>query len=123
MGIDAFIFAHKARKCFYFDRVKNIARGAVDMADEEPYDRLRDPTRRVPLDLLKEIAQASIQYWKTATDEGLIDDNTHRVRWCELIIKFAEQYPDDTFFVVTDHDSPDCHEIRRGEGYDEVTFP
>lgn len=99
MGVDASIFAEKAKRYFYFDRAYNFRNeGRQGLNAYEA----------------TELAKASIEYWKQHTD-----DSAHRVAWNEGIIKFVECFPDSRFFVVTDADEPPWHDYAEMHNYKE----
>ena len=113
MGVDAFVFAEKSKRCYYFDRKHNLLTyedHGDDLRFAELADRLNDK-HRITGDELLFMCQSNIAH-------------KHREGWNFNIMRFVVQSPDDErFFVVSDHDAPYSHDVIDAGGYVEVDFP
>lgn len=134
MGVDAYIFAEKSKKYFDFDRLYNF-RIHLFEEDEAPGVNidihnallgLTDNQGRVCSDEIVWLAENNMVYWAAETarqkekygDSGR--DYTYKVKWNEQIKRFALMFPDDKFFIVTDHEDPSNWDIAKEGGYEEV---
>jgi hypothetical protein len=111
MGVDAGIFALKAKKFYWFDRLNNIE-SYWDIEelgipyDFEKCDQIRtnlceghmDHKRPATMEEVAYLADACSAVW--AKDKGY----EYKAGWCENIKRFVSSYPDDTFVVRSDHD-------------------
>lgn len=125
MGVDACIFADQANKYFYFDRKHNyltrwwhkggyikdpVADYITDRLDQGPI--LAEDARY--------LAEVNIREWALVDAlnpvEGFIHPNDHRVYWNKMILQFINEHPNDHFFVISDHDSPNMHDYIKEHG-------
>lgn len=125
MGVDACIFAEQANKCFYFDRKHNYLTrwwhtggNIKDPVADYITDRLDQG--RILAEDARYLAEVNIREW-TLMDalnpvEAFIHPNDHRVYWNILILQFINEHPNDQFFVISDHDSPDMHDYIKEHG-------
>ena len=116
MGVDAFIFATKAKKCFYFDRKYNYVAYVYEPVYEDLLDKI---SNKIPInnEQANYIADANIDYWNNSET-----DSHHRVIWNKLIKQFIEMCPNDLFLIHSDHDTEPyySHDVIRNEGYEKV---
>jgi hypothetical protein len=113
MGVDAYIFAEKSKRCYYFDRKHNLL-SYEDHADQPAFaelkDRLNERQRLTSAEVLW-MCQMNIEH-------------NHRVGWNREIMRFVVRSPsDERFFVVSDHDGPSCHDVIEREGYTKEEYP
>lgn len=125
MGVDARIFAKKANKCFYFDRKHNYLTrwwykggGIKDPVANYITDRLEQGS--ILAADARYLAEVNIREWHM-TDllnpiEAISRPNDHRVYWNVMILQFVNEHPNDQFFVISDHDSPNMHDYIEKHG-------
>lgn len=113
MGLDAGLFAKKAKKYYWFDRLYNIQEydsfyfnlenHKIQMSEKEfnsldnTYDKLVNRVG-VKKDELIGFLRKNMECWTMGDPERV-----YHAGWCKCLIKFVEEYPDDEFFVVTDN--------------------
>lgn len=102
MGVDAAIFAEKAKRYFYFDRAYNFGPNPPGMLTEEDVIRF---------------ARASIKQWRAVSGAD------HRIKWCEGVIEFAKTFSPDAFYVVTDSHEIPWFDVAHTKGFVEWTPP
>lgn len=113
MGVDAFIFAEKSKRCFYFDRKYNLL-AYEDHADHPHFVELKDR-----LNQHERITGAEVLWLCQMNIE-----HNHRVGWNRDIMRFVVRSPsDERFFVVSDHDSPYSHDVIEQDGYTCEEYP
>jgi hypothetical protein len=114
VGVDACIFAKKANRYYYFDRIYNIQRGywAEDSdgkyalsdheykAAEDIYYKLTGDKSATQAEVL-ELMRLNL---KGYAHESMASDN--RSGWIECIIQFVNTFPDDEYSVISDHEEP-----------------
>jgi hypothetical protein len=113
MGQDAGIFALKAKKYFWFDRLKNMqgwmyATGAdsgtleVDRAElimmrmRKP-DKEDDQVDRFDAMLVADLSKAA---WLADPNQY----NRSRASWCDSVMRFVNMFPNDKFSIKSDED-------------------
>lgn len=107
MGVDAYIFAEQSKRCFYFDRKSNL----FSYPDHEPHfgelqDRLNNEDRLAAVEII----------WMC--NFNIV--RKHRAGWNRDIMRFVVRTPDyhnERFFVVSDHDCPDSHDVIDAGSY------
>lgn len=112
MGTDAFLFAERSKRCFYFDRKTNFMSYESDDHFDELKDRLNDKERISALEVI----------WMC--NFNIV--RKHRAAWNRDIMRFVVRTPDyhtERFFVVSDHDSPYSHDVIEEGGYVREKFP
>lgn len=97
MGVDASIFAKNAKKYIDIDRYYNLG---YDFPDEFK-DYNKGVNASVVLDVLFETIDGALCEGK----EGRFNNGQY-IGWWRKIINFLLLYPNDIFFIVTDHDEP-----------------
>lgn len=112
MGVDAFVFAEKSKRCYYFDRKYNLLT-FEDHGDDPHFaelaERLNNKERITGQELLW-MCQLNIAH-------------KHREGWNFNIMRFVVRSPEDErFFVVSDHDNPYSHDVIDEGGYEAVEF-
>ena len=108
MGVDAGIFAKKAKKYFWYDRDYHLTAhmnenvpGDVSVKCEDIRWRLRDGHRhKVTAEEVIFLANSNIRAWLSE-----IEDQQHHHLNVLGVKEFAEAYPDDEFFIDTDSQS------------------
>lgn len=120
MGVDASLFAVKAKKYYYFDREYNV--NVLDLTiDDTLYDGAMFDLTRIKssdFDRTSYVLNKNIQYWKYQPES-----ESHRASWNESLLKFIQMFPDDTFFIATDHEEPPYWDIAKKDGYTQYQFP
>lgn len=104
MGVDAGIFAKKAKKYFWFDRLYNIER-FFELDDQElvlqldsiKHDLMEKDNKLVGYQIIR-FLKFNIEAWIAGPQE-----DRYHAEWVKQIIEFVEAHPDDNFFVATDH--------------------
>jgi hypothetical protein len=117
MGVDATLFARKARRAVYLDRL-HYWRPDDDKA-ESVYGKLRsqNAANLATAVELESLCRTLITEEAADTVAGA-DPNRNQKTWLwEVCIRFAQEHPDDEFFIVTDHDWPDSHDIAKRGSY------
>jgi hypothetical protein len=119
MGVDAYIFAVKAKECFYFDRQHNflLYSGELDELSPEAADvnkKLSGSFDRNPCPATKGevalLAREMVQHWQSKKER--------RDGWCYDILSFVDRHDEDEkYLVISDHDEPNCHDVKRRDGY------
>lgn len=104
MGVDASVFAERAKRYYYFDRQYNLF---TDMRDD------MEQTRFTSAELFL-LAHQNIEHWQKSGKE-----DAHRVAWNRGISQFAEEFHGDKFFVMNDSEDPGWHEFADTNGYTE----
>lgn len=106
MGVDACIFAKKAKRYFWFGRFHNI----------ESFWNLPDSSEILRLDSIKQelreqdnnLTKDQILDFMKANKRGWlldpIEDMHYHACFIDYVVDFIEAYPDDQFFVATDCD-------------------
>ncbi len=139
MGIDAYIFAERARRCFYFDRQKNLLQGAGGMPEdlEEIFWRIKSrasggtppwisiPPKAGAGDTCTKEEVLRLVRWNREDRDDREEDEERRHRrlhWNELIERFVREYPEDRFFVWSDHDDPPSWDIIEKERYQPIEY-
>jgi hypothetical protein len=108
MGVDAGFFAKNAKQYFWFDRLSNITAymnlpdGGFDMALLDTYDNLQNKRSARAPEIIA-FLEANIKAWMLEPQS-----QHYHGEWCRMAIKFIQAFPNDEFFVATDH----------GDGYD-----
>lgn len=114
MGVDACIFAKKANRYYYFDRLYNIQRGywAADgdgkdvlsvvewRRAQDAYDKLTVEKNATQADVV-ELMQLNLKGYEHPC---MADDN--RSGWIKCILEFVKTFPDDEYCVRTDNEEP-----------------
>lgn len=111
MGIDAFMFAERSKRCFDFDRKTNF----MSYEDDDHFDSLRDR-----LNNRERLAAIEI-IWMCHFNIA----RGHRADWNRDIMRFVVRTPDyhtERFFVVSDHDDPDSSDVRDDGSYTQEKF-
>jgi hypothetical protein len=98
MGVDAHIYARKARKKFYFDRIHNIRHAELPGVGLETFDAMRGapPQRTCTSKEVRLLALVAKVLWLGDKDES----QRRRANVCDAVGAFAAAFPDDEFFVV-----------------------
>ncbi len=111
MGADSSIFDRRTKTRYYFDRDSNYRYAAESDRALELVKKLDQGETEYPGSLNQaeviELAKLNIEYWKAKGEH-----DAHRITWNENIIAFAQTSPRGKFFVVSDHQSPDCHDYE-----------
>lgn len=116
MGVDACMFAKKAKRYYYFDRLYNINRGiwAEDaltddefMEGDRIYYKLINDKSATAAEVRK-LCELNLKGYKTTPDDD-------RSGWIMNILEFVNKFPDDEFFVQTDHEQPPSWGYQKGE--------
>lgn len=117
MGVDAGIFAEKAKKYFWFDRLKNIEGFNYSDCNWEENLEILQHVREIwgvlsnygknPISAKDMLFLAHIS--KLSWENGDEDDRD-RALWCDNIINFIKMFPDDIFTIKSDHgdEYPEC---------------
>jgi len=113
MGVDACMFAMKAKKYVYFDRLHAIEK-FWDLDGREYEDAslvfdLLEKKRGVPNAKVLEFLNANLKAWKKFESDG----SQGKSGWIEHLIKFVNAHPDDEFMVVTDHEEPPSWDYQK----------
>lgn len=105
MGVDAGIFAKKAKKYFWFDRLSNIQKYwnapnefVSDLSDT--YDHLMMESNNLSESEILNFLNASVQAWEAGEEE-----QQYHAGWVRKIIKFVKAHSGDNFFVAADNDN------------------
>jgi hypothetical protein len=124
MGVDASLFAVKAKKYYYFDREYNV--NVFDLAwsnggDSKYEDVMFALTnlKSCDYDRVVYILNKNIDYWKAQPEER----DRSRESWNQSLLKFIQMFPNDTFFITTDHEEPPYWDIAEKDGYTQFQFP
>jgi hypothetical protein len=100
MGVDAGIFAKKAKRYFWFDRLHNVQQFQwlpSDPQADEAFDKLYF-SRNASLSDVIYVMNLNIKAWKKESEP-----QQSRANWSSSIIEFALTFPYDEFFISTDH--------------------
>jgi hypothetical protein len=118
MGVDATLFARAARRAVYLDRL-HYWRLADPLDRDGPealalYDKLRGTSKgdgkATAEDLIK-LCEFLIEDELEACRGGMAPRNSKVWLW-KACIAFAQEHPDDEFFIQSDHDDPTWWDIR-----------
>lgn len=104
MGVDAGIFAVKAKKYFWFDRLSNIDAHWNLMNDDSAFNEL-EKTRYAIMDQSNPLLAGIVLpflYRQVAAWELAHEDKRYHGLWVNDCIKFVNAHPDDLFFVASD---------------------
>jgi hypothetical protein len=118
MGVDATLFARKARRAIYLDRLYYW------MPDDDKaqvvYGKLRamNAAKLVTADELQLLCRALIAEEAAETAAGEDPDRNQKTWLWKVCIRFAQEHPDDEFFIATDHDWPDSYDIAQRGSYE-----
>ena len=119
MGVDASLFAKKAKKYFYFDRDYNLrSHDWVDDCPEDAYEIQSGLHKELSSQWLCDsdviyFLKENIEIWKEYGDE----EDKCRIYWSKKLIKFVEAHPGDKFFIARDNEN--MYDLI-DEGYIEV---
>jgi len=124
MGVDASFFAVKAKKYYYFDREYNVVVSELiweNVCSPKYEEVVVDLTRykNCNYDNAAWLLNQNILYWNQHPEE----DQRCRATCNESLLKFIHMFPDDTFFIATDHEDPSYWDVAKTDGYTEFQFP
>lgn len=123
MGIDAYIFDAVSKECLYIDKEKFLREGFSEwkkkvLDDLEAimlssiFARLKDPVYYHSAGLAADIPAAA----KVTSAEVIqLADSNPEWGYMAAIRHFALERPDGRFFVISDHDDPNCHEFIKDD--------
>lgn len=111
MGVDCMMFAERAKKCVWLDRRRNVPAPCHERFSGDWWLGFM-----VALDL-------------ASREGGIWQSNDGSVNECSWAVKSAQANRatardfinrhgvDDRYFIITDHDSPSCHEYAADNGF------
>jgi len=104
MGVDAGIFAKKAKKYFWFDRLSNIDSywNLPDWGSNcylEIRDNLMNRNNTLTTYEILNFLRANVEAWELGEES-----QRYHANWVRGIISFVEAHPEDQFFVALDND-------------------
>ena len=126
MGIDAMLFAKKAKKGICFDREYNIRiytyifeyENQLSCKDEDfLYDirsMLSNPKKGVGQEMLLYLLEANLKAINMQTEEDYSDHHTKK------LLEFLKKHPNDNYFTVTDHADPPYYEYLKENKGDKI---
>lgn len=121
MGVDASFFAVKAKKYYYFDREYNV--NVLDLSYGDDSAKYADAIvslvnhKSCGYDRVIYVLTKNIEYWKTQPEP-----DSNRAFWNESLLKFVNMFPNDIYFIATDHEEPCYWDIAKKEGYSQFQF-
>lgn len=117
MSADAVVLAKNSKRYFYFDRIYNLLSWIDDARHKVLQEQIHDCRgSTVSREELLYLADKNIAWWPTQNEQ-----NPNRASWNEQIRAFALSCAEDErFFVLSDHDGPDYHDVVERDGYVEV---
>lgn len=109
MGVDACIFAKNAKKYIDIDRYYNLS---YDLPDN-----FRDHLIGISSKELLDILFNTIEKALTEKENSRFDNGDY-INWWKDIILFLLKYPNDIYFIKTDHDEPCSYSFMKETSYD-----
>lgn len=120
MGVDAMLFAVKAKKYCDVYRAYNLKPHGLANTHGEILAKMNNQTH-LNFKEMEEILIENVKYY-LATDENGHPEDADRAVLNTVVLEFIKMFPDDKFIFATDHQTPDSHSIQEKGGYIQITF-
>lgn len=118
MGVDAMLFAVKAKKYYNVDRAYNLKPHGY-AGDHGDILKKMDNQTQISFQDMEQILTRNIEYYLQPDEEGERSEFGRAIRnvWA---MEFIKMFPDDTFIFATDSGHPSDHDIKEQGGYTEI---
>lgn len=120
MGVDAMLFAVKAKKYCEVYRAYNLKPHGLFNTHGVRLAKMNNQNR-LSFKEMEEILLENVKYYLAPDEDGHPED-TGRAVLNTAVLEFIKMFPDDEFIFATDHQQPDSHDIKEKGGYTEITF-